>query len=423
MILQVNVDGFRSLKGFELALLPGLNVLVGPNGAGKTNIILFFEFMHLVCESGVTHAISRMGGAGNIFQKRGKQKFSDRIDFSVIGSVVSDGHQYRYTYSAGVKASVAAQDLFFYRQSLVIKSEDGSDYLNVAWVANGDDADGGVVISQYPDEEESNGRMYLNRDDIKKYLKVEFLLDHALVNFFQHALPVTDGVNHDLSSRFLLNVVPTVVKNPEDSTRQPGIDSDGSGLSSTLFAIKKKRAVPDGVGRSFFRRSEQKLASWARVISQIKVAVPTIEDVDVENDPFDNKLRVRVTVGKGNNRAILPLSALSDGTVKWMSLVVRLATSRAALLLEEPENYLHPLMQQEVVRLLRDSVMDGGFVMLSTHSETLLNAVRVEELVVISYRNGATRACRVKNVEELNREIASTGFGLGYYYLADAIRS
>ena len=44
MITKIKVDGFKSLKNFELELHEGLNILVGPNGSGKTNIVLFFEF-------------------------------------------------------------------------------------------------------------------------------------------------------------------------------------------------------------------------------------------------------------------------------------------------------------------------------------------------------------------------------------------
>lgn len=38
MITRLEVDGFKSLRGFEIDLEP-LTVLVGPNGAGKSNIV------------------------------------------------------------------------------------------------------------------------------------------------------------------------------------------------------------------------------------------------------------------------------------------------------------------------------------------------------------------------------------------------
>lgn len=34
MLKKLSVSGFRSLRDFQLDIMPGLNVLVGPNGAG-----------------------------------------------------------------------------------------------------------------------------------------------------------------------------------------------------------------------------------------------------------------------------------------------------------------------------------------------------------------------------------------------------
>jgi predicted ATPase len=93
------------------------------------------------------------------------------------------------------------------------------------------------------------------------------------------------------------------------------------------------------------------------------------------------------------------------------------------LLLEEPENFLHPLMQREIVRLLRDSVAESGFTIVSTHSETLINAVRARELVIVDYSSQGTRAKRVTNADDVEREVNETGFGLGYYYLASAVET
>lgn len=38
-IIRLLVRGFRSLKDFEVALQPGLNVLVGKNNSGKSNVM------------------------------------------------------------------------------------------------------------------------------------------------------------------------------------------------------------------------------------------------------------------------------------------------------------------------------------------------------------------------------------------------
>lgn len=279
---------------------------------------------------------------------------------------------------------------------------------------------GGVRVVKFPESKRA-ARDWV-REELKNLDERGFFATSCVISFLLHTNEVLMTVAQDFSGRFILNVVPSHVKKPEDSTREPGIDSDGSGLSATLYAIKKKRPISGRRNFFPFRRVSTPVApEWSNVMDLVRVAVPSISDIDVENDPFDNLLRCRITVGKGNKAAVVPLGALSDGTVKWMSLVARLLTSREALLLEEPENYLHPLMQKEIVRLLRESIASSSFMILSTHSETLLNAVRPEELIVVGYEKGGTRARRVSNSSEVEAEINRTGFGLGYYYLADAI--
>jgi predicted ATPase len=118
----------------------------------------------------------------------------------------------------------------------------------------------------------------------------------------------------------------------------------------------------------------------------------------------------------------LPLSAMSDGTIKWMSMVTAVLTSRTIFAIEEPENFLHPLMLIEILKLMRENTADKfSFVIMTTHSETLLNAASPDEIVVTSMDKGVTQCHRPKDPESLSSEIRETGFGLGHYYLVGAL--
>ena len=85
MITKIEVNGFKSLKDFELTLHNGLNILVGPNGSGKTNIVLFFEFLSKLVSMPVSEAITEMGGFGFIFQKTEKG-YVDCIKVKIEGN-------------------------------------------------------------------------------------------------------------------------------------------------------------------------------------------------------------------------------------------------------------------------------------------------------------------------------------------------
>jgi predicted ATPase len=86
--------------------------------------------------------------------------------------------------------------------------------------------------------------------------------------------------------------------------------------------------------------------------------------------------------------------------------------------IEEPENYLHPLMLSEIISIMRTYTKKERLILMSTHSETLLNNATPDEIIVVSYKNGKTTAKRVSNANELTTEIRDTGFGLGYYYMS-----
>jgi predicted ATPase len=119
----------------------------------------------------------------------------------------------------------------------------------------------------------------------------------------------------------------------------------------------------------------------------------------------------------------MPLNFLSDGTIKWLALVTAIATNVSYFAIEEPENYIHPKMQSEfanIVRLTCDQ-NDERFAIITTHNETLLNAVRPSEIVILNMEDGRTVAQRIKDPDLIPREINRTGFGLGYYYITEAI--
>ena len=126
----------------------------------------------------------------------------------------------------------------------------------------------------------------------------------------------------------------------------------------------------------------------------------------------------------GDYHASLPLAAMSDGTIKWIALTTAVLTASSIFSIEEPENYLHPLMQAQILEIMRDILFKKrqySFTVMTTHSETILNNSNPTELIVVSFSDGRTQARRCVNATQLADEIKKTGFGLGYYYMAGAV--
>ncbi len=161
-----------------------------------------------------------------------------------------------------------------------------------------------------------------------------------------------------------------------------------------------------------------------RIVAFLRLANSTIKHLSVENDPFSNKLIIKISISSGDYEAVLPLASMSDGTIKWLTLITAILTSKTIFSIEEPENFLHPWMQAEIVNIMRDHLSEKklfSFVLMTTHSESLLNYAKPEELIIVTLEGGRTIANRVSNLRSVKKEISASGFGLGYFYFSNAL--
>ncbi len=450
MITKVEIDGFKSLKDFELELHQGLNILVGPNGAGKTNIILFFEFLSQVISNQIGNAISHVGGAGVVFQKIGKEKFIDCIKSKIHGSYHLDNKKkfYSYEYNFEIRISFEKDHVFFSKQEVKFRNE--SKFINnPSELKNTDRWDLRVKFSENNNKPEIQ-ILDFNKKKLKsRYLQFD-LKDRQVDSRFKEILMSQNPTHHalircifplgddiifpiivDLKGGETFNIIPSKVRELEDSATPPGIRRDGCGLATTLYAMKQSKFKSNDKTPRFWFHFEEPQRTFNpktldKIISYLKAANSTISTLDVENDPFSNKLIVKITIKTGDYEAVLPLSSMSDGTIKWLTLITAILTSKTIFSIEEPENFLHPWMQAEIAVIMRNHLSDkstNSFVLMSTHSESLLNHARPEEVIIVDLSKGKTKAKRISNLSAIKDEISNSGFGLGHFYFSNALEN
>ena len=416
MITKIEVDGFKSLTNFKLDLHEGLNILVGPNGSGKTNIVLFFEFLSKLVTMPVGDALTKMGGFGFIFQKTEKG-YVDSIKVKIEGKGV-DNHldnDYSYQYSFELKTSDDNESVIFYVQKLVITNRlqsfvfikpKGEYFIDVERKPKNDLSDSELEKVEY----ENHLLFGQTKSDIG------LGLDNAsLVKILNPSISILYWtILDDLKGGETFNIIPNRMREQESAISWKGIQSDGYGLAKTLFEMQR------GNGNN----SNYNARNFQKAIAYLKLANAAIQDLVIEKDDFDNKLVPKVYIKTEEKASILPMAFLSDGTLKWLTLVTAVLTSDHLFCIEEPENYLHPWMQAEMCTLMREHLemkSEPSFILMTTHSETLLNAAKPEEVIVVSMKNGETRAQRVENPDLLREIISDSGFGLGHLYLTNSL--
>lgn len=96
--------------------------------------------------------------------------------------------------------------------------------------------------------------------------------------------------------------------------------------------------------------------------------------------------------------AVIPATRLSDGTLRWISLLaILLHPSPPPLVcIEEPELGLHPDLMPRIVELLRDASQRTQLI-VTTHSDTLVDALTQwpDSVIVCEKISGATQSKRL----------------------------
>jgi energy-coupling factor transporter ATP-binding protein EcfA2 len=85
-----------------------------------------------------------------------------------------------------------------------------------------------------------------------------------------------------------------------------------------------------------------------------------------------------------HDNTVIPASEVSQGLLVYFAFlcIVHRDDAPSVLLIEEPENGVHPLRLHEIVTLLRTLTERGVQILLTTHSPDLLNACKPEEVLV-----------------------------------------
>jgi predicted ATPase len=325
MLRRVQVSGFKSLEGFDLEFRKGINVVIGPNGSGKTNIINFIEFISLLSRETLLAAVSRGGGAGRIFRRDRSGNLARKISFVIRGegrffeAIPKPAEKTFYEFSADIVLSESNSDLFFSRQRIKLRTEsDGAPDLfqQPEWpldieVTSDDEkstnvrfynAEAGYIVDRFSPKQEDPSKL---RQTIEA-LAVEYSRGRAIFQFFDQYVKNCRVITIDLFGAKSFNIVPSIVRNPEDIAGEAGINEDGSGLAATLFALQN--APDEGIFYPYFLRTSfrdpqntiNKILSYSQIVNE------SILKIEVNPNTIENKLRIVVYVDYDKSVLKLP---------------------------------------------------------------------------------------------------------------------
>jgi len=474
MALRVTIENYKSIRHASIDLGPGLNILIGPNGSGKTCLLSALKFLRDVFQVGAARALARQGGALRTYhhgqsemsfcftQAYGNRTYLRRarpcqlfweIPIAQAGPerlATITQEELRITTDVGerqallFRLNIRRSGLGSARTRLTLPppSELGRDLFTL-WASSEARAAKSQMARRLRTEVVSHRLRRLKNEPDRSCFPL---------------LAPLDRVTHEIYSSFLFlneyNISPEIARASTEQLPFAQMAPDGGAVSEVIDALENKRyhkleqmpfvedeyayALPYFGYRRYhwpygpypWRYSFPPIRRWRRAHQpyqaaldntnrELAAAVRPITHVSVEIDPSDGK---RFVVFKAGDEKFYP-QEVSDGTVKWLCILVSLFVPFSKVyLLEEPENFLHPWMQQRLIATMREQAKQNRTIyLLSSHSSTILNAALPEEILIVKQGAQGTEVSAPADLESIKQALSESDFHLGDLWVSGAI--
>ncbi len=373
MIHRLQVKNYKSLRDLDVQL-PRFAALVGPNNSGKTNIFLALNVLRSLAAN---VPLGQSLGAYELTVWRGSRLPWPPIEFVVDLAMTVDKVERRFRYHVAIEGRAPVPDQLV--EPVLAKEEitDLESKRSFLKLANG----GGA----YFDEEEGKETSYTpgalhsglaHLVDRRRNRTIMALRDRLLATSFYAFFP-------------------NAMRFSAPAARATDLVMDGSNFAPFLLTLKTES--------DRFPFFEEVVHSALKEVTAIRPQV-------------SNQGQVFLTVREDEFDIAFHASELSEGVLKLMGLAA-LATSPsppAVACIEEPENYLHPRSYELIAEVLRGA-SERFQVLFTTHSPTLIDRLRPEDLLIVTKVAGETQVRRVEDPAQVREGLKDFTLGELYY--------
>ncbi|HEV8581035.1 MAG TPA: AAA family ATPase [Thermoanaerobaculia bacterium] len=198
--------------------------------------------------------------------------------------------------------------------------------------------------------------------------------------------PTALVARREMQSWRLLQLEPSMLREPDDFRAPTSLGPNGAHLAATLYHLAT-------YGRTQGNGSEEGGGKqvYGQIATRLAELIEDIREVWVDADEKRELLSLMASARDGTPHAA---RALSDGTLRFLALAVLELDPRTQglICLEEPENGIHPERIPAMLRLLQDIPTDVDEpigndnplrqVIINTHSPAVVTQVPDESLLV-----------------------------------------
>jgi predicted ATPase len=417
MFETVEITNFKSIVRANVELSP-LTVIVGANGSGKSNLIKALEFLASVPRIGLVATVNRFGGFQALVPKAipTEELKKTRIAFvyqcllpklkgySADLPPLAVRHELELAHAEKESIRVTGEKVI-YRQPLAIAEVIGSDYdeevidpdllkMRSAFLLERGPRGGVKYSSDPPLADAIPG--YLGwlglafaQDSIRSVTALREALKSMVRTRRQRVHTVDDSRQRYES--FLDPDVPTVVDYASQAQMYLAVLSAVRRYDLLLSELRPEQQVSEAaelstagsnmpsVLRHIRSTSEASLTRILRTLSSITPHIVSMKPSSLRSGKEFIEF-VESTASRG-----VESWESSDGTLRALAILLALETHRpySTVLIEEPEQNLHPWAVREVIEHVREVIDERHVqVVMTTHSQQVLEQVYPEEVLV-----------------------------------------
>lgn len=398
---RLEIHNYKSLR--NVVLEPGpLSVFVGPNAAGKSNFADALDFLSEVYRWNLEGAVKKKGGYENICFRQAERS-SAPIRFRVVLEI-----ERRFRKATKVPLTGLVFDHSFElvrgaRSSFSVRSEKFS-------VWNVDNFPGELIVrlartrkkydAELPEHsrEDLSRKVWIDQRRLSKWLQNS---DGSMLFFevLHSIIPWTSVFSGQMSALKVFQLSPRHCRETGVPTPNADLDRFGGNLPAVIDHLKSN--APD---------------AFESLLNAVRRIMPSLESLEID---FTHTKTLGLFLKEAGVERPWATEDISDGTIQTIALLAAVFDPRIPILLiEEPENSVHPWAIRNFVQAFREA-SEQKQIFLTTHSPILIDQIRPEELWVVQRPQLETKITPVLELDPSLKE----AWGQGKFTLSEYLDS
>ena len=403
MITRLQIENFRSLK--QASIQPGsLSFFCGPNGSGKTNLAEALDFLSATFQRGLSYAVAEKGGFFNMCYRK-ERRSRGAISFLISGVTQRLGNTLDMScrFSLQTHGQTIRSDFFVQSEEYTFDLRTPKGHAFARFI-RGQDSYNIYISPELPSDLDSFNPTL---DIFFRMLKEQVLKPDPLgllyPSSFESLFPFTAEVK-------TLTAIKVLRINPR-AARQAGTPSVSGELG------KFGENLPSAIDHLRVHYPKK----FKEFVSLMREVYPGMAALRID---YTDSRQMGVFLDEEGFGSPWGAEDLSDGTLMAMALFLGILDPRyTAVVIEEPENSLHPWILRKFLQQCRTIAESGAKqILVTTQSPIVVASAKPEELFLIE-----RKASRTEIVEALARDgvlpqmLKNQFLDLGEYWLSGGL--